>query len=224
MNSAQATRCVWGLDWILLIGLEFLAGGGSVQGKTHGGIETEELPGINVWFYNLAKLPDDTLQRAERLATGIFRSAGVAVHWTNCKFPKDPECAGFLDAVHLGIRLLPDIQPAWCSSDGTLGYAVGDTATISLRRVSENAAKSGTMVQVVLARVLAHEIGHMLLGRQGHSSTGIMRAHWQSTDYHGANLRAFLFNPEQAGRIRSEIRKRWQGQDSLEMAVTSASH
>lgn len=36
---------------------------------------------------------------------------------------------------------------------------------------------------VLLAHVLAHEIGHILQGTDGHSASGVMKSHWDWSDY-----------------------------------------
>ncbi len=212
MKKPQGKRNGCGLAGGLLLGIELITGRWPALGRTRAGDESGQQPRISVRVYNIAQVADKTLTRAENLATEIFRTAGVELSWTNCQLPEDARCADLLDRTHLGMRLLPDIGPALRSSDTTMGYALGDMATVSLRRVEEGAAKSGALLQVVLAPVLAHEIGHLLLGSEGHSPTGIMRAHWQTTDYHPhpANARALLFTPAQAQSIRNEVKKRAQ--------------
>ena len=58
----------------------------------------------------------------------------------------------------------------------------------------------------MLAPTLAHEIGHLLLTGQGHSSSGIMRAHWRREDYERAPRGAFNFTAGRPNRFapRSE--------------------
>jgi hypothetical protein len=56
----------------------------------------------------------------------------------------------------------------------------------------------------VLGRVIAHEVGHLLLGHNAHSSEGIMRANWNKADFASINNQA-LFSPEQSERVRDEI-------------------
>lgn len=58
---------------------------------------------------------------------------------------------------------------------------------------------------IVLAHVMAHEIGHLLLP-YGHSSTGLMRANWDVADLRRAVYRQLKFTPEQAALIRAKLR------------------
>ena len=64
-------------------------------------------------------------------------------------------------------------------------------------RIARRARENDVLPQIVLARVLAHEIGHHLLPRQGHSDSGIMRP---SVDYRVGEPPAFTV--AQAASIR----------------------
>ena len=64
-------------------------------------------------------------------------------------------------------------------------------------RIARRARDNDVLPQIVLARVLAHEIGHHLLPLQGHSDSGIMRP---SVDYRVGEPPAFTL--AQAASIR----------------------
>ena len=59
-----------------------------------------------------------------------------------------------------------------------LGVAPPATGRVYLMwdRIVRRAAKRHALPEVVLARVLAHEIGHHLLPGQGHTTSGLMTA------------------------------------------------
>jgi hypothetical protein len=94
---------------------------------------------------------------------------------------------------------------------GTMGFAVGDLASVSFRRVEEEAAEFGVQPYEVLGPAIAHELGHLLLG-PGHSHTGIMRAQWRREDYERAPRGAFNFPAEQAEQMRAEVKERGRQQ------------
>lgn len=104
-----------------------------------------------------------------------------------------------------------------------MGFAVGNLASASLRRVRENAAEFGVCLDAVLGPALAYEIGHLLRGQQGHSPNGIMRARWRREDYECTPLGAFKFNAEQAQAIRAEVR-RVQEQGAGEVATAAVTN
>ncbi|MEO8678861.1 MAG: hypothetical protein ABI665_07435 [Vicinamibacterales bacterium] len=58
---------------------------------------------------------------------------------------------------------------------------------------------------LVLGTVIAHEIGHVLLRRPGHSAEGMMRARWTPSDWERASLGFLLFSPPDAEIMRATI-------------------
>ena len=80
-----------------------------------------------------------------------------------------------------------------------LGVAPYQTGRVYLfwDRIARRAWENRVLPQIVLARVLAHELGHHLLPLQGHSDSGIMRP---SVDYRMGEPPAFT--TRQAASIR----------------------
>lgn len=188
-------------------------------------------PRINVRVHNYAQVSSEIMTPAEVAATQILGTAGVKITWTNC----DPaqanlgdaaECNQLLGPTNLGVRILPYFGVFPGTGNRTLGFAVGNFASVSVRRVREEAAELGVQPYEVLGPAIAHEIGHLLLGQQGHSPKGIMRARWRREDYERAPLGAFKFTAEQATAIRDEVAARTQlaaqsqpGSDNLTASV-----
>jgi hypothetical protein len=96
-----------------------------------------------------------------------------------------------------------------------MGLALGDLASISYRRVQDDAADFGVKIETVLGPTLAHEVGHLLLASEGHSPSGIMREHWQREDYERAPRGAFKFTSKQARTISTEVRERAEKQATI---------
>ena len=219
MKRAQGHRCRYefAVGLVAIVGLEAVAV--RATGKPEANNENGQPPRVVVQVYNYGHVSTDILAQAELEAAEIYQAVGVEIVWTNCKLPQDSQCAEYLDPAHLGLRLLPEIAPSLGGSDRTMGLAVGNLASVSLHRVHEEAAAFEVSVHAVLAPTLAHEIGHLLLASQGHSPSGIMRAHWCREDYERAPRGAFNFMPEQARSIRDEIRKRAQVQVTTARSV-----
>jgi len=216
-RKRYAYGCVLGL--ILSLGLTTEAGGASRKNvaREEGGVQ----PSVDVRVHNYAQVLGDTLIRAEREAGEIYHAAGVEISWTNCNplesdVPQDSNCAALINPARLDVRLLPDIGTVGGTTRRTMGIAVGYLASVSLRRVRQDADEFGVTLDAVLGPTLAHEIGHLLLTSQGHSPNGIMRARWRREDYERAPRGAFAFTLKQAEMIRSEARKRaqWQAASS----------
>lgn len=59
-----------------------------------------------------------------------------------------------------------------------------------------------------MAHVLVHEITHMLQGTDWHSTTGIMKARWDQSDYFAMRSGPLPFSPEDVDLIREGIKAR----------------
>ena len=223
MKKAQEKRFCYGLFVALFLTEGWATETQPALGKTKANGEGGQPARIAVQVYNYAKVSSEMLVRAELEAAEFYSAAGVEIVWNNCKLPGDSQCAGYLDPTHLGVRLLPDIAAALSDSDLTMGLAVGNLASVSLRRVKEEAAEFAVSVDAVLAPTLAHEIGHLLLTGQGHSPSGIMRAHWRREDYERAPRGAFSFTARQAEQMLAEVRGREHKQEAQapSLAVSS---
>ena len=58
---------------------------------------------------------------------------------------------------------------------------------------------------VILGHIMAHEMGHRLLGADRHSRNGIMRAGWTRKDAQLASRGELLFTRTQGKRIRAQV-------------------
>ncbi|MEO5822443.1 MAG: hypothetical protein ABIT71_18195 [Vicinamibacteraceae bacterium] len=60
--------------------------------------------------------------------------------------------------------------------------------------------KTGLPVALILGRVTAHEIGHLLLGTNSHAPTGLMQATWDLKRRHPSD---WQFTSANAAKMRS---------------------
>jgi hypothetical protein len=67
---------------------------------------------------------------------------------------------------------------------------------------------------VLLGHGIAHEIGHLLLGTQRHSSSGLMQAHWDARELRLAVSGLLNFSARQAEAIRADVQARLRDQAS----------
>ena len=132
-----------------------------------------------------ARVPAGLLVDAQRHASQTYQTAGVELVWTDA-----PWSAGTPDAPHLRVVILnEEMAIRRCSlrrtQEGVLGQALVDRASnrgfmayVFPDRVEQMArTHHGNFVQG-LGHVLAHEIGHLLLGAGRHTDTGLMRPLW----------------------------------------------
>jgi hypothetical protein len=61
---------------------------------------------------------------------------------------------------------------------------------------------------IILGCVIAHEVGHLLLGTNSHSGSGVMQQRWERRQIRQAMTGTLLFTPEQAKLIQAEMQKR----------------
>lgn len=165
---------------------------------------------INV--YNDAQLSSQTLAQAEEEATRIFRKAGIDSVWIDCQTlnagTPDAECQHPSGPSHLALRIVP-----WSSESGDAIFGVAfisaaDDSTYA--DVFYNSAEKlhqecHAGVPKVLGHVMAHEIGHLLLGMNAHSDMGIMRPYWQGPELRSIGMGRLLFSSEQARSMQAKL-------------------
>jgi hypothetical protein len=170
---------------------------------------------VTVAVHNDAEVSPDTLIRAEQIATSIFRRAGLEVDLTNCGGagrqsgePHPASCSMTQFPVHLQLRIGRRAKNLRKSAMGVsyLGEdGSGCYSDVFLEPAEELHASVHFDLDILLGHVMAHEIGHLLLGTNSHSSLGIMRAHWGRQDLEKANQNGLVFTPEEGKAMREKL-------------------
>jgi hypothetical protein len=80
----------------------------------------------------------------------------------------------------------------------------GVLVTVFPDRIADAVERSQRLGDV-LGPVIAHEIGHILLGSTTHSRTGLMRPGWTSDDLRHASPWTWRFAPEETQRMRERL-------------------
>ena len=161
--------------------------------------ETNRGPAITVLVFNFRQAPAETLLKAEKEAGRILEQAGVPVTWRDCPTGNEPCRKGSGRVFFLAMMLGP-VQNKFL--DTIAGYAVlpAHLATVYYdylpRMPGGKSNKDDTAL--VLACVIAHELGHLLLGAHGHSIAGIMKADWGIDQTQRALMSQLSFLPEEA--------------------------
>ncbi|MGA7929053.1 MAG: hypothetical protein WCA20_24020 [Candidatus Sulfotelmatobacter sp.] len=173
-------------------------------------------PRVTISVYNYAYVSTELLQAAEDEALRIFQQAGVQTFWVNClPRPEKVESNGchFADATHLMLKILPHaISPQVRDRTNVLGDAfvdekgVGYYAYAFYDRV-QRVAEEQRLSRILLGDVLAHEIGHLLLGSKSHSVSGIMSAHWNGEELRKISEGTMFFSPSQSSLMRDRVRR-----------------
>jgi hypothetical protein len=173
---------------------------------------------LNVRVYNAAVMPAADQAVALRAAAETLAAAGIGTSWLPCgDVPSHATarvCDTPLDPSELSVRLVR--LPATPSVHGELqlGYSLIDTtahagtlATVYADRVAWLANETETDMSTLVGLAIAHEIGHLLLGTNTHSATGLMRAVWSRTEFERHVPTDWRFGRSDAARMRSSVRR-----------------
>jgi len=177
---------------------------------------------LNVRVFNYAQVSPETWNLAQEVAAGILHRTGIETHWLKCSLSSEgrltpADCDQPIAPSNLVLRLVPVSAATRAQfGAGTLGIAAQPekgtpaSASVFYSRVQE-LGKGGTApVPVILGHAVAHEIGHLLLGSNSHSSLGLMRAQWSRQDLQNAVAGNLLFTREQTEAMRKVVLRRLQ--------------
>jgi hypothetical protein len=174
---------------------------------------TSSIPQVTINLYNDAHVADGILVQAQQEASRIFHDAGVESIWLECRsFERGTHstsaCSSPPAGVHFSLRIVP-----WASrlGDAVFGSAflsdlgLGAYSDVFYPSVERLHTDWGTSLPRVLGNVMAHEIGHLLLGTSAHSASGIMRPHWQGEELRSVAMGTLLFTPQQVRHMRARL-------------------
>jgi hypothetical protein len=178
--------------------------GGRVSAQDES-IATDDQTGATIVLHveNHASLPGDLLRGAKARVERVYKVIGVRIVWVDGEVSIEERQDG---RRHFSILLLSrDMAEKKIKSngiqDGVLGQAhtSGGRAHIFCDRI---AATPGALqhLPISLGDIIAHEVGHLLLGQNSHSRRGIMRA---NVDVRGLQLQSF--DAAQAHTIRTTL-------------------
>jgi hypothetical protein len=172
--------------------------------------------------YNGFGVPGRDLARAESTAGDIFADIGIRAVWIECGSGRHPQtatpsvcgkpvtpaevllrmgAAGRLDAPSLMGSALVTSRAG----------APSMLATVFVDRVLDVARAAGVDPRVLIGRVIAHEIGHVLLSNDAHATSGLMRANWLQAELRGTRPGDWHFLSSEARVIRDEVTSRTGG-------------
>jgi hypothetical protein len=193
--------------------LAVLVAGGPVWAASLDQRTTRALVAIRI--YNSFGVPAEDLVAARTEADSILRRAGLEPVWIHCPVIEarrisGARCDAELEPGELVVRILGSSHLDTASSDRPLGEALvhsqfhtGSFATVFADRVANTADRAGADSRGVLGRVIAHEIGHLLLGTRHHAVHGLMRGNWTDKELRRPIGLEWHFSPSEARRMRA---------------------
>jgi hypothetical protein len=166
---------------------------------------------IIVLVYNYVHVSPGILVKAEHEANKILAAAGAQAVWIECL---DQPLT--LDAKDLCLKGWTAQTPGLRFISGSNKFQDAEFASTAIpvlstiyyekiaRRAHRESANAG--LPVFLGCIVAHELGHILLGDPVHSATGIMQPQWGHPQIHQALTGNLLFTRQQATRIQAQAR------------------
>ena len=168
-------------------------------------------PRIAVGLIDAVRLDERTIAAATAVVAEVFDEAGIDVEWRNGQMPED-------SANGPTRHVLVTIQPAAFTARMALtrhamGAAQGCAAEsavaahIFYANVVGFAVERGGNIARVLGYAISHEIGHLLLPTCGHSTTGLMSAHWGTKELKEMAQGRMTFHDLQEAQIRTLLER-----------------
>jgi len=145
---------------------------------------------LTVRLYNTSGIPALELVAARGAAESILRDTGLSVMFRYCGPAVVPDrtpdaCQESLTPSEVVVRVInaPAFNATLHPDAYGVTYVVRETnrgwlATVFSDRIDQAAERVGVEPGALLGLVVAHEVGHLLLGSGYHGEAGLMRAEW----------------------------------------------
>jgi hypothetical protein len=166
---------------------------------------------ITVLVHDSTRISGPILKEAEQEAARIFRAAGIGIAWVDCSGGSsrvDDACYRVPGPSQFVLHI---VSTGKTSSDLVFGLAfldedgAGRYSDVFLDRIEGAHRAFGMDVSRLLGTVVAHELGHLLLGSHAHSYAGVMTAVWRGDVLRRQDMGCLLFTHEQGSRMRRRI-------------------
>jgi hypothetical protein len=148
---------------------------------------------LDLQIRNESRAPGHILEQSQEEVARIFARAGLAVRWTEA----EPQFT---------VTVVPQVLGYSTALSPVMGVARrtpnGSTVHVFFRQVQDFARVHHVDLSTMLAHVIAHEIGHLLLSN-AHSPTGLMQPAWDTTLVRAAARGSLTFTEAQAAIIRA---------------------
>lgn len=167
---------------------------------------------IDVAVCNTDRVNESVISKAEVEAEAVYRRMHIEIVWHACGSSlASPQT----HAPSLVIRVRNDkpptmVGPASLDVMGKAhveGHSGGTMADVYIPAIRATAEEHAADPSVLLGFVMAHELGHLLLG-PGHTPGGVMQAVWGQKEIAAAGQRWLRFSKESAKQIQLVVEVR----------------
>ena len=167
---------------------------------------------LTVAIFNEAHVPRTILAGAQETASYIFAKSGIDIRWMPCGREDEsveersacsqPEFPDHLD-MHI-VNSCPHLPGSVFGISYVSPEGIGTQADVFYVKVAAF-RQSPAELSTLLGYAMAHEVGHLLLGSNSHSPTGLMRADWRTKELIGIAQGGLVFSDEQAQRMKAKL-------------------
>lgn len=141
----------------------------------------------------------------------IFAAASLRVRWQSLNKARPPAPMG--PCIDRGLGRIDAViggRAESANGSGPLGEAwpfasAGTRVKIHWPRIAARTGQRWHLAGLLAGHALAHEIGHVLIGRLAHSESGLMSAYWGHADLGSLAAGQFSLTPAEIGEIRSNL-------------------
>ena len=156
---------------------------------------------LSVTVFNDAGVPSRVVDEAEKITARIYLDIGIRLIW---KDRNAPISGGKQLFIRIGPHALnlpgDDFGIAFVGTDGR--GVQGDVFYSGIASLSRDSSLGPAEV---MGHVMAHELGHLLLGLNSHSRLGIMQAHWSQAQLRKMSMGFLRFEKNQAEAITARL-------------------
>ena len=191
--------------WVVLAALASLHGS-AASGRP----KQEPTIRLAVSVFNDAEVPQKVLQVAQARAETLLHGAGIALTWLDCGTPgnwvQDIGCRDIVFPSHLSVRLARNGRHRTGDVFGESfldDKGLGNYASVYVEPLATSKALDVISEGDLLGYVVAHELGHLLLGLDSHSADGVMRAKWDFAALQQVAHGTLIFSANEAERMRA---------------------
>ena len=176
---------------------------------------------INVRIFNYASVSKSAFGKAQKEASRIFRRSGIEINWIQCavvdrSVTGDPRCTAKPLATDILMRIVPKEMVKF-KRRSEFGVALipaeggfGKYASVFHARVLGYVERWHASEGLLLGHFISHEMGHLLLGANSHSRSGLMNATWGRSAIERAGHARLLFNSQEAARMQNQVAQRME--------------
>ena len=157
-----------------------------------------------VIVHDRAEVLPQTLDQALKEAARIYLQLGVTLEWHSDSARVGAQAFSVQLIIQDKLRRASDrTEPFVMGVALAPGRDCRGTVYLFNDQVAEFSNSRGIRSALAMGTVIAHEIGHVLLQRKGHSPEGLMRAVLNRGDWERAAMGILWFAPDDAAIIRA---------------------